>query len=48
MQTDISIANKINYNKVLWEKGDFTRIAQTMRESGDARNRNAQDTGHSR
>jgi ubiquinone/menaquinone biosynthesis C-methylase UbiE len=22
-------------NKALWEKGDFTRIAQTMRESGD-------------
>jgi len=25
-----------NPNKVLWEKGDFTRIAETMRESGDA------------
>ena len=25
-----------NPNKALWEKGDFTRIAQTMRESGDA------------
>ena len=24
-----------NPNKVLWEKGDFTRIAQTMRESGE-------------
>jgi SAM-dependent methyltransferase len=24
-----------NPNKALWEKGDFTRIAQTMRESGD-------------
>jgi ubiquinone/menaquinone biosynthesis C-methylase UbiE len=24
-----------NPNKTLWEKGDFTRIAQTMRESGD-------------
>jgi ubiquinone/menaquinone biosynthesis C-methylase UbiE len=23
-------------NKALWEKGDFTRIAETMRESGDA------------
>ena len=23
-----------NPNKVLWEKGDFTRIADTMRESG--------------
>jgi SAM-dependent methyltransferase len=26
----------INPNKALWEKGDFTRIAQTMRESGTA------------
>jgi SAM-dependent methyltransferase len=25
-----------NPNKALWEKGDFTRIARTMRESGDA------------
>lgn len=25
-----------NPNKMLWEKGDFTRIAQSMRESGDA------------
>src|SRR5687767_3435252 len=25
-----------NPNKALWEKGDFTRIAETMRESGDA------------
>src|SRR5262249_49544985 len=25
-----------NPNKVLWEKGDFTRIADTMRESGEA------------
>ena len=24
-----------NPNKALWEKGDFTRIAATMRESGD-------------
>ena len=24
----------INPNKALWEKGDFTRIADTMRESG--------------
>jgi ubiquinone/menaquinone biosynthesis C-methylase UbiE len=24
----------MNPNKVLWEKGDFTRIAETMRESG--------------
>jgi SAM-dependent methyltransferase len=26
---------KINPNKALWEKGDFTRIAETMRESGE-------------
>ena len=26
----------MNPNKALWEKGDFTRIAQTMRESGEA------------
>src|SRR5205085_5932453 len=25
-----------NPNKALWEKGDFTRLASTMRESGDA------------
>src|SRR5262245_52723537 len=26
----------VNQNKALWEKGDFTRIADTMRESGAA------------
>ena len=26
----------VNPNKALWEKGDFTRIADTMRESGAA------------
>jgi ubiquinone/menaquinone biosynthesis C-methylase UbiE len=26
----------VNPNKALWEKGDFTRIAETMRESGSA------------
>src|SRR5689334_5978319 len=26
----------MNPNKVLWEKGDFTKIASTMRESGEA------------
>ena len=26
----------MNPNKVLWEKGDFTRIASSMRESGEA------------
>src|SRR5262250_2396824 len=27
---------QVNPNKALWEKGDFTRIAATMRESGEA------------
>lgn len=27
-------ASTVNPNKALWEKGDFTQIAQTMRESG--------------
>lgn len=31
-----TLTEKINPNKALWEKGDFTRIAQTMRESGAA------------
>jgi ubiquinone/menaquinone biosynthesis C-methylase UbiE len=26
----------LNPNKALWEKGDFTRMAETMRESGEA------------
>src|SRR4051794_6620882 len=26
----------MNANKALWEKGDFTRIASSMRESGEA------------
>ena len=26
----------MNPNKALWEKGDFTRIANTMRHSGEA------------
>jgi len=25
-----------NPNQALWEKGDFTRIAASMRDSGDA------------
>ena len=31
-----TITNPPNPNKALWEKGDFTRIAESMRESGDA------------
>ncbi len=34
-QTSFSPSN-LNPNKALWEKGDFTRIAETMRESGTA------------
>lgn len=26
----------MNPNKALWEKGDFTRIAASMRDSGEA------------
>ena len=26
----------MNPNKALWEKGDFTRLADTMRQSGEA------------
>jgi hypothetical protein len=26
----------MNANQALWEKGDFTRIAASMRESGEA------------
>jgi SAM-dependent methyltransferase len=32
MATDVTT----NPNKALWEKGDFTRIAESMRESGEA------------
>lgn len=31
-----SNAMTVNPNKALWEKGDFTRIAESMRESGEA------------
>ncbi len=29
-------SNQANPNQALWEKGDFTRIAESMRESGEA------------
>src|SRR5471030_850205 len=29
-------STSMNPNKALWEKGDFTRIAAAMRESGEA------------
>jgi len=30
------ITTEKNPNKALWEKGDFTRLAEGMRESGEA------------
>jgi len=33
--TDKPMNDPANPNKALWEKGDFTRIADTMRESGE-------------
>src|SRR3982750_830374 len=30
------MSTTLNPNKALWEKGDFTRIAESMRESGEA------------
>ena len=30
-----NLIKPMNPNKALWEKGDFTKIAQTMRQSGD-------------
>jgi len=36
MQTNVFVRDKLNPNKALWEKGDFTRIADTMRESGES------------
>src|ERR1041385_767414 len=33
---DKPAATVVNANKALWEKGDFTRIAASMRESGEA------------
>ncbi|AOS43261.1 putative methyltransferase YcgJ [Lacunisphaera limnophila] len=36
MNTSTTIPPSDNPNQALWEKGDFTRIAATMRRSGDA------------
>ena len=36
MSAVLSSSLPVNPNKALWEKGDFTRIASTMRESGEA------------
>ncbi|MEJ7644707.1 MAG: class I SAM-dependent methyltransferase [Chryseolinea sp.] len=34
--TDTVVGNSVNPNQALWEKGDFTRLAQTMRSSGES------------
>ena len=36
MDTKVTTPTVPNANKALWEKGDFTRIAAAMRESGEA------------
>jgi len=36
MSSETETATAINPNKALWEKGDFTRIADTMRASGES------------
>src|SRR5438067_13568927 len=33
---NVTMNTPLNPNKALWEKGDFTRIAGSMRESGEA------------
>src|SRR5437879_11717438 len=35
-KTKMNMNPNPNPNKALWEKGDFTRVADTMRESGEA------------
>jgi cyclopropane fatty-acyl-phospholipid synthase-like methyltransferase len=34
--SNLNMNTPMNPNKALWEKGDFTRIAESMRESGEA------------
>jgi hypothetical protein len=36
MSTNTPTDPAVNPNKALWEKGDFTRIAESMRRSGEA------------
>src|SRR5262244_3859679 len=36
LSSSASPSTPANPNKALWEKGDFNRIAATMRESGDS------------
>jgi len=33
---DLNRSSAVNPNKALWEKGDFTRLAQSMRKSGES------------
>ena len=40
------MSTTVNPNKALWEKGDFTRIAESMRESGEALVTTLGITGH--
>lgn len=35
MQSETIVSKPVSPNQALWEKGDFTRLAQTMRESGE-------------
>src|SRR5262244_2977985 len=35
MRLNAELAIAPNPNKSLWEKGDFTRVAETMRQSGE-------------
>src|SRR6185503_17817654 len=35
-RTRVANGEHMNPNQALWEKGDFTRIAESMRESGEA------------
>src|SRR6478735_10264379 len=36
LANNFNMSVPMNPNKALWEKGDFTRIAESMRESGEA------------
>ena len=36
MSESTTVQTTVNPNKALWEKGDFTQLAETMRESGTA------------
>src|SRR5690348_15319501 len=36
IETLVEQTKNVNPNKALWEKGDFTELAATMRESGKA------------